>query len=911
MPTVLTFNRALSAVVGRELLTELTELRSGLSRATPWGPEVAGRFSRLGKIAKTAQLRGVHRALTTLTESAKRLADKPSEEILAQTLVLAQAVLVHLQEWINDHKNTPLRLARPLQQLNQLLGITTSPMLSAEMFLPFIPEECAPARPSENTKEEFIAAVRDHVAVYQACLMKLIKEGDLAQLSSMRQALVTLEPKNPHVGFRVFFEAAIAIFDSLQKEGSLDNSTKWIVGKIAPELNMIIQGAIKSDDDVLSAMLYLIAKADSDTSARVRKLQDQYSLNSFMAETNTVEPAIIDKFLSVLVTARELWQANTDLDRMLGITGDLKSKAGHLHNPGFVTTISAFHDVLEAVVKKTVVVDEDALALEGASALLLLEMQVREGSNLDNANQSASRMYKLIGKDTGSAAPADRHAAASILHQLASEIQDDLDQLEPRLLEMLNGHHDGEADLRHGLVKITKILRIFGKSNALSRAFQLFEESLATPATSEGKSQLAGRYTQLGVLVEHLKTSEKSAFTAAQKWIDNLPRSQEAPLENIPDNVDVPNDTEMLEIFLEEAEGIVIDVAGWVRALRADPTEHDTLANIRRGYHTLKGSGRMVGLSRFGDMAYVTELLLNNWLTNKSPASPALLDFLDKATTLASVHVVDFKTIGTSAIEFDDLEALAIGLGGTPLSDAPQNKKAKSRTAMAQPAAAEKAIAVEADVVVPEAVKEPLVVVYEAPSVFVLEETPSVQVPAFNLDTPFPEAPVFQMEPATTPELPVQQAEVVFDDILKTPDLVLPTLVLPPLEKPAPVPVLPIVLDTLPAEVKPSIVADEAPASRRSPPKRVVPETKKPVAPPATTQTPPRRKPRETPAAWQNRAVENKKPVAPPLPTAPQRQAEPVQTAPDAFVEQAYKPQAPSLWSRARAWFSSLFGAKK
>lgn len=684
MTNVLTFNRGLSAVVSKEILTEITEIRNGLPRTAPWEASIGAKISKLARIAKTSQLRGVHRALTACAAGSDKLTTGNSEEIATQTTNLLQALLTHLQETVTEHKNAPMKMARAVQQLNQALGHAASPMLAAEMFLPFTPEDVSPVRPTENTLDVFIAAVTQHRTAYQASLVKLIKGGDLSQLASMRQTLVTLEPKNPHPGYRVFFEAAIAAFDCLMKSAQLDNAGKWIVSKIDPELSLIAQGSNHVSDDLLSTIMYVVAKAEPDTGARVRKLQDQYSLKNYIAELTVVDPAIIDKFLSVLVKARELWSTKQDLPYMLKITGDLVSKAAYLHNPGFTTTVTALHEVFNTIHSQQLQVSEEELSLEGASALIVLEQQLREGPNVELAQMSASRIYRLIGKDVDAGA-GDKQTGASIMHQVASEVQEDLLQLEPRLLEMLNDQHDGEDDFRQGLKKIVKILRIFGKDNPLSKAVAKFEETLKIETSMESKTTVAAQYTQLSSLVEHLKTSEKAAMTAAQKWLDSMAPADDS-VADVGEDVDMPNDKEMLEIFLEEAAGIILDLNKWLKSLKSDPSEHDTLVNVRRGYHTLKGSGRMVGLSRFGDMSYISELLLNSWISSKKFASPELLQFLEDATDRAASSINDFQTTGSSVVVFDDLEDRALELGGTPLSDAPQSKKSKGSSS-AKPAA--------------------------------------------------------------------------------------------------------------------------------------------------------------------------------------------------------------------------------
>src|SRR5262249_33650222 len=62
-----------------------------------------------------------------------------------------------------------------------------------------------------------------------------------------------------------------------------------------------------------------------------------------------------------------------------------------------------------------------------------------------------------------------------------------------------------------------------------------------------------------------------------------------------------------LPIFLEEARDIIPAVSESVRRWRAAPRDHAPAADLRRHLHTLKGSARMTGLMRLGELAHVLE----------------------------------------------------------------------------------------------------------------------------------------------------------------------------------------------------------------------------------------------------------------------------------------------------------------
>ncbi|HUJ87907.1 MAG TPA: Hpt domain-containing protein [Burkholderiales bacterium] len=90
-------------------------------------------------------------------------------------------------------------------------------------------------------------------------------------------------------------------------------------------------------------------------------------------------------------------------------------------------------------------------------------------------------------------------------------------------------------------------------------------------------------------------------------------------------------DQELLAIFLEEADGVLAAIAENLAASRVRPGAMPELAAIRRAFHTLKGSGRMVGLARLADTAWALEQLLNLWLHEERAATPALHEVIEVA----------------------------------------------------------------------------------------------------------------------------------------------------------------------------------------------------------------------------------------------------------------------------------------
>ena len=73
-------------------------------------------------------------------------------------------------------------------------------------------------------------------------------------------------------------------------------------------------------------------------------------------------------------------------------------------------------------------------------------------------------------------------------------------------------------------------------------------------------------------------------------------------------------DDDIRDIFLEEMQEEIDNLVSAERTWLADPTQLSSLVPIRRSFHTLKGSGRLVGASVLGEFAWKVESALNRVL---------------------------------------------------------------------------------------------------------------------------------------------------------------------------------------------------------------------------------------------------------------------------------------------------------
>jgi chemosensory pili system protein ChpA (sensor histidine kinase/response regulator) len=124
-------------------------------------------------------------------------------------------------------------------------------------------------------------------------------------------------------------------------------------------------------------------------------------------------------------------------------------------------------------------------------------------------------------------------------------------------------------------------------------------------------------------------------------------------------------DAELLAIFIEEAYEVLGTIAKNLQLLRDQPYNVEVLTTLRRSFHTLKGSGRMVGLKSLGEVAWAIEQVLNVWLRRELGVGAPLFDLLGQAHEMISVWVKYLELHVGAVPDTQQLLALAELLKGS------------------------------------------------------------------------------------------------------------------------------------------------------------------------------------------------------------------------------------------------------
>ena len=95
-----------------------------------------------------------------------------------------------------------------------------------------------------------------------------------------------------------------------------------------------------------------------------------------------------------------------------------------------------------------------------------------------------------------------------------------------------------------------------------------------------------------------------------------------------------PIDQELQEVFVEEVEEVLETLNEFYPKWRANQDDQEALTEVRRAFHTLKGSGRMVRALVAGELAWSIENMLNRVIEGSIEVSEPVLQVIADVITL-------------------------------------------------------------------------------------------------------------------------------------------------------------------------------------------------------------------------------------------------------------------------------------
>ncbi|MEM9403651.1 MAG: Hpt domain-containing protein [Pseudomonadota bacterium] len=589
--------------------------------------------------------------------------------------------------------------------LNDLRAARGEPLLSEGtlLLLNLSPSRASNDRESKPENEQELLAIAKRLRPkYQLALLGWIKGGDSSRhLETLTAVAGALENAAHRDDVYQLWWVVGGVLESLQN-GGLETSValKRLLGQTDRQIKLLIdEGANAFDthpvEDLLNNLLYYVARS-SAAGERIGEIRAAFNLAELLPGDDQVEHArealsapsvkmmetvaaaikedlgrvkdVLDIFVrtgmnkpSELVPQLELLKKISDTLGVLGL-GELRSD------------IDAEIDRLRAVVERDGGAS-DQIILDIASTLLRVE---------DRLDQQLIRL--TVPGDAPAAMPTDgmEPNEAADYQQVAESVMRECIINLARVKETVSQSLAAQAPSQ-GLDSVPSLIRgiraglmMLDKTRAMEVIDRIGE--FITLALNEGAMRQLGqretdRLADAIVSIEYYMETVKVGRAEPWYMLDNaeaclavlrdvgerLGEASEpaAPAEPEvaapPPPVEPPPvvsedkgdlDPELLELFIEEAGEEVASIKQNLPAWANAPDDMETLISVRRSFHTLKGSGRMVGAERVGEYCWSIENLLNRLINRTLVRTPPMVQFILDAAN-AVPELIEQLEVGT------------------------------------------------------------------------------------------------------------------------------------------------------------------------------------------------------------------------------------------------------------------------
>lgn len=640
-----------------------------------------------GLVIFCAELENVLNELSTSPTSISAL----YRDVLRRTLL---GLTHYLDSISRGAENVTLRLFPLYQELQQLRGLEMA--FETDLFFPNLAVQLPQSVLKVTQQNEVIIRIKASRTQYQQGLMRCLRQDDVTTaLQSMQRAVETVSSCLPQDENRAFWWVAFGLLDCVRLDGlPPELNARKLFGRIDQQMRAVIEGNAPDIRPAMNEMLYLIGRSHS-VSDPVEQIKQLYALDRYLPEISALPAGEVAQVLALMHdqfrVAEESWEFCTQ--------GDLSACIKFAENTRHLVLQSERldHNTLQPLTKqihnmtRQVGEPEQArlIALEMAMSLLLLDSGIEHYSHLGSGFQEQVRILTERMRASLSNEPVD----AGQLEELVDlHCQMEMDEVTVSLTnEMLvNLQHVeqglnaffGDASKRDELKGLQRLLgqingglRILSLAQAerllvaIQESVHSFEGVATVPKPAESHA-LARAVSALENCLQRQAHGQKDDTAALLASLEELAKLRESAMPTHHEEVEQPSaapsiqrplgeDQELLDVFLEEAQEVLGIMHDNLEICQLHPNSQEPIITIRRGFHTLKGSGRMVGLTDLGEVAWAIERALNKWISDKKPVSQSLLAFITQAAQAFSDWVEALYSQGGVRIVAGDLFAIA------------------------------------------------------------------------------------------------------------------------------------------------------------------------------------------------------------------------------------------------------------
>jgi chemosensory pili system protein ChpA (sensor histidine kinase/response regulator) len=639
----------------------------------------------------------------------------------AQTVAnLYQAVTEYLEELLAGAPFQPVRLFPYYRALQEMLGAER--IHPADLFFPELSLQARMPAPADAAAPDYPASRQRFERALLPYLKSTDPAVQQTHAAALRDAVAQVADAQQDAKARTFW-LALQAFAELVAAGHLEGGlyVKQLFGLINLQMRRLTQGNTALPDGMLREALFFIATVlagphADEVSPLVLHLGSVFGLEGAVPKDyearryGQIDADVLARAREAMAEAKSAWQHLSEavidpaLDAAFGqALATVAVTSDKLGMSALATLMRQLAEVANAAITAG---RSEALAMEMTTALLFAEHGLEHIRHLPDdfsahADTIAERLKALL---AGGEAPDPAQWQGGIAQQmqqddtvvaLALEMKTGLRQVE-KVLDEYYGDPSQRAPLQEldgVLHQLQGALAILDQDDAMRAALHVKAEvrKLASglgDVSQESKllDDVAQNVGALGFFVDMLAQNaagarERFAFDAEQGAFRSVPFKKlaaagpvpvleekvspttsptPAPLpEPVPESSDAAVEAELLEIFITEAQEVLEFVRGTLAKPRAEAGSAENLAMLRRSFHTLKGSGRMVGLNQFADAAAGIERTMNVWLAEERPATEALFGLLEYAAREMTAWVAELVAQGISPRNADALTAAA------------------------------------------------------------------------------------------------------------------------------------------------------------------------------------------------------------------------------------------------------------
>lgn len=483
---------------------------------------------------------------------------------------------------------------------------------AACFFLPIVPQLAGDGEGGP----EFLAAAQNHINSFNREVLRLLK-GDTGAIADVRTSLIAIKNRRPRIPY--FTPIALgAAFLSALADGTLPLSVdnKMLFSRIAAVVKAAMNEAPLTDHSVSSRLAYAIVQ-NQGAQKRVDMLIDRLGLRDLLSSEapQIAEFPPADIFVAVFTEASDAWNVYTQkgmgrndlkqkVDMLLLISGnnaDLKKLARTFAKLAAAITAKHFDAAQPLFDHVTQFMARYFDAVSSRDPQLVARVAEEEWQSAQEIEQfgfvSSSRIAdKSAHADVAVEAAADVRAAAEAVTR--TEIARAIGLLET----------------------VAIIIRFLGLNQACETAERLLE-LLRSPTGAVDHKALVDALDYLGRYLDIAYVRGDDA----NHLLEHIAQLQLAS-QHKSDDVEMPSDQEMFEIFLEEAKEVVAAIHQICKSKPKLASDNEA-QTLRRAFHTLKGSSRMVGMTKLGDLMAQIEGIFDHAMAARQ-AYPAELTAL-------------------------------------------------------------------------------------------------------------------------------------------------------------------------------------------------------------------------------------------------------------------------------------------